>query len=88
MNIQSNSFAQMRKPCSYPVSGLVFDRHQRDSRTSEPGEAVSCLQGLPVLLSGDGRGEARFRQRATAGRTTKAFHAGRVQTYRSQISGT
>lgn len=52
------------------ITGLVFNRHQRDPRAAESREAVPCLQVLPVPLSGDGRGEARIRQGAAAGRLT------------------
>lgn len=52
------------------ITGLVFNRHQRDPRAAESREAVPCLQVLPVPLSGDGRGETRIRQGAAAGRLT------------------
>lgn len=49
-------------------TGPVLNRHQRDSRAAEPGEALPCFQVLPVPLSGDGRGEARLGQGTAAGR--------------------
>lgn len=48
-------------------TGPVLNRHQRDSRAAEPGEALPRVQVLPVPLSGDGRGEARLGPGTAAG---------------------
>lgn len=60
-------------------TGPVLNRHQRDSRAAEPGEALPCFQVLPVPLSGDGRGEARLGQGTAAGR-------GRTRTWKTSTA--
>lgn len=51
------------------LSGLIPDCHKWHTRASEPRETVPGVQRFPQLLPGDGRREARRKQRAAAGQT-------------------